>query len=166
MIKQRSKDNGKTGMKDRPETRQNHPSEALKILSPCQAHSRFMVEICTNKLISKSGPHIRCRHQKVSNCSQEGNTLAEIRLQSVLEILWSRTRMALLTLTQVEKQLKQDFPGGPVVKNPLCNAGDMGSIPGEGIKLLDATELLSPDSPCTITEDSPPQRNKDPGCRN
>ena len=26
-----------------------------------------------------------------------------------------------------------DFPGGSVVKNPLANAGDMGSIPGLGI---------------------------------
>ena len=25
-----------------------------------------------------------------------------------------------------------DFPGGPVVKNPPSNAGDMGSIPGPG----------------------------------
>ena len=24
----------------------------------------------------------------------------------------------------------EDFPGGPVVKNPLANAGDMGLIPG------------------------------------
>ena len=26
----------------------------------------------------------------------------------------------------------EDFPGGPVVKNPPANAGDMGSIPGLG----------------------------------
>ena len=26
----------------------------------------------------------------------------------------------------------EDFPGGPVVKNPLANAGDMVSIPGQG----------------------------------
>ena len=26
----------------------------------------------------------------------------------------------------------QDFPGGPVVKNPAANAGDMDSIPGQG----------------------------------
>ena len=26
----------------------------------------------------------------------------------------------------------EDFPGGPVVKNPLTNTGDMGSIPGAG----------------------------------
>ena len=25
-----------------------------------------------------------------------------------------------------------DFPGGPVVKNPPANAGNMGSIPGPG----------------------------------
>ena len=25
-----------------------------------------------------------------------------------------------------------DFPGGPVVKNPPANAGDLGSVPGLG----------------------------------
>ena len=29
-------------------------------------------------------------------------------------------------------ELDQHFPGGPVVKSPPCNAGDMGSIPGPG----------------------------------
>ena len=33
-----------------------------------------------------------------------------------------------------------DFPSGPVVKNPPCNAGDMGSIPGWGTKIPQATE--------------------------
>ena len=28
-----------------------------------------------------------------------------------------------------------DFPGGPVVKNPPSNAGDVGSIPGWGNKI-------------------------------
>ena len=28
------------------------------------------------------------------------------------------------------KEQSGDFPGGPVVKNPPCNAGNMGSIPG------------------------------------
>ena len=32
---------------------------------------------------------------------------------------------------KIRKQL-QDSPGGPVVKNPPANAGDMGSIPGLG----------------------------------
>ena len=28
----------------------------------------------------------------------------------------------------------EDFPGGPVVKNLPSNAGDMGSIPGQGTR--------------------------------
>ena len=32
----------------------------------------------------------------------------------------------------------------PLVKNPLCNAGDMGFIPGLGIKILHAIGQLSP----------------------
>ena len=37
-----------------------------------------------------------------------------------------------------------DFPGGQVVKNSLCNAGDMGSSPGQGTKTPRAAEQLSP----------------------
>ena len=33
----------------------------------------------------------------------------------------------------------QDFPGGPVVRDLPCSAGDMGSIPGQG-----CVEQLSP----------------------
>ena len=36
-----------------------------------------------------------------------------------------------------------DFPGGPVVKNPLCNAEDKGSIPGQETKIPHAAEQLS-----------------------
>jgi len=39
-----------------------------------------------------------------------------------------------------------DFPGGPVVKNLPCNAGDMGSILGQGTKIpmyCRATNLAS-----------------------
>ena len=36
------------------------------------------------------------------------------------------------------------LPGGPVVKNPPCNAGDSGSIPGGGTKIPHAAEQLSP----------------------
>ena len=28
-----------------------------------------------------------------------------------------------------------DFPGGPEVENPPSNAGDIGSIPGQGTKI-------------------------------
>ena len=37
------------------------------------------------------------------------------------------------------KSLSRDFPGGPVVKNPCSNAGDEGSIPGQGTKIPHAS---------------------------
>ena len=40
--------------------------------------------------------------------------------------------------------VSRDFPGGPVVKNLPSNAGDMGSIPGRGIKIPHAVGQLSP----------------------
>ena len=43
-----------------------------------------------------------------------------------------------------------DFSGGPVVKNPSSNAGDVGSIPGWGTKIPHAAGQLSPLA--TITE--------------
>ena len=38
---------------------------------------------------------------------------------------------------------KEGFPGGPVVKNPSCKAGDTGSIPGWGTKIPYAAGHLS-----------------------
>ena len=58
----------------------------------------------------------------------------------------------------------RDFPGGPVVKNPPSNAGDVGSFPGHGIKIPHALEQPSPRtttevSPCAITREArEPQR--------
>ena len=37
-----------------------------------------------------------------------------------------------------------DFPGGPIIKNPPCNAGDAGSTPGQGARIPHAVEQLSP----------------------
>ena len=56
-----------------------------------------------------------------------------------------------------------DFPGGPVVKNTLCNAGDVGSIPGWGTKNPHAVELLSPRTRTTVSmcyREDPIQSNK------
>ena len=36
-----------------------------------------------------------------------------------------------------------DFSGGPAVKNPPCNPGNMGFIPDLGTKMPHATEKLS-----------------------
>ena len=41
------------------------------------------------------------------------------------------------------KNIKWDFPGGPVVKNPSASAGDTGSIPGQGTKIPPAIDQLS-----------------------
>ena len=43
----------------------------------------------------------------------------------------------------IQKENGRGFPGGPVVKNPPCNAGDMGLIPGQGTKIPHAAEQLS-----------------------
>ena len=39
---------------------------------------------------------------------------------------------------------------GPVVKNPPCNVGDVGSNPGQGTKFAHAVEQLSL---CAVTAD-------------
>ena len=44
----------------------------------------------------------------------------------------------------LDKEKNKDFPGGPVVKNPLWNVGDPGSIPGGGTKTLRAEEQGRP----------------------
>ena len=51
--------------------------------------------------------------------------------------------------------MPRDFPGGPVVKNPPCSAGDTGSIPGQGTKIPHATGQLSLHA--TTTETRRPQ---------
>ena len=38
---------------------------------------------------------------------------------------------------------RRDFPGGPVVKNPSCNAGEAGSVPCRGTKTPHAMGQLS-----------------------
>ena len=52
--------------------------------------------------------------------------------------------MDLCSLTKKNNNNNRNFPGGPVVKNPPSNAGDVGSIPGPGSKIPHATEQLSP----------------------
>ena len=49
------------------------------------------------------------------------------------------------------------LPGGPVIKNLLCNARDVGLIPGQGTKILHAMEQLSP---CVATRAKCSQINK------
>ena len=41
-------------------------------------------------------------------------------------------------------QQSRNFPGGPVVKNPPCNAGKMGWIPDQGNKKAHAMKAAKP----------------------
>ena len=52
-------------------------------------------------------------------------------------------RITILSLKK-KKNHPWDFPGGPVVKNLPCNAGDAGSIPDRGTKIPHAVGQLSP----------------------
>ena len=52
--------------------------------------------------------------------------------------------MNILILDKTDFKTKTgDFPGGPVVKNPPSNAGDTGSIPGQGTKIPHAVGQMS-----------------------
>ena len=52
------------------------------------------------------------------------------------------------------KMTVRDFPGGPVVKNLPYNAGDVGSVPGQGTKIPHATGQLSPRTTTTSSRAS------------
>ena len=54
--------------------------------------------------------------------------------------------------TENYKAPGRDFPGDPVVKNPPSNAGDVGSIPGQGTKIPRAMGQLSS---CTTAREKP-----------
>ena len=60
------------------------------------------------------------------------------------------------------KQRLRDFPGGPVVKNLPGNAGDMGSMPGQGTEIPLASGQLSlctatTEAACSGTRVPPPE---------
>ena len=45
---------------------------------------------------------------------------------------------------QLKNILYWDFPGGSVIENTPCNAGDVGLTPDWGTKILHAVERLAP----------------------
>ena len=53
------------------------------------------------------------------------------------------------TQKMVEPKLRQDLPGGPVVKSLISSAEDMGSIPCGGTKIPHTTGQLSPSTTTT-----------------
>ena len=57
-------------------------------------------------------------------------------------------------------EVSRGFPGGPLVKNPPCNPGNRGSIPGQGIEIPHVSEHLSPNA--TTAEALEPQPDSVP----
>ena len=84
-------------------------------------------------------------HHSILYISVHHNQLAYKKL-SILNIL---------KIKNLIKEAPRDFTGGPMLKNPPSNAGDVGSIPDQGTKIPHAAGQLSPRA--TTTE---------PGCLN
>ena len=62
-----------------------------------------------------------------------------------------------------------DVPGCPVVKNPLCNAGGVGLIPGWETEIPHPGEHLSPRAAAAeacATKKDPTSCSEDPACCN
>ena len=55
-----------------------------------------------------------------------------------------------------QSTLRGDLPGGPVVKNPTCNAEDVGLIPGQRTKIPHVRLLQSCSTLCDPMDGSPP----------
>ena len=66
-----------------------------------------------------------------------------IRSENMIALPWDKAT----TTIKRRKTQHRDYPGGPVVKNPPCNSGDLGSIPSQGTKIPYALEPLSPSAP-------------------
>ena len=64
------------------------------------------------------------------DCSLPGSSVHRIFQARVLK--WGAIAFSIKHFGGLVKTDQRDFPGGPVVKNPPCNAG---SIPGHGAKI-------------------------------
>ena len=75
--------------------------------------------------------HIRYENKQTNN--KEKTVLRAEKISTILNTLKEMLR----------RYAARDFSGGPVVKNPRSNAGDTGSIPGQGTKIPHAVGQLS-----------------------
>ena len=89
------------------------------------------------------------KDKKKKNPKKTKNPAVEWKRKQLRDICnkkdWQRERAG----NKVYSQLTQHdgaLSGGPVVKNPLCNAGGVGLILGWGTKLPQALEQLSPNT--------------------
>ena len=114
---------------------------------------------------SSKGSVVVCHRPQTEPCAEypakqeqygDGKTVA-------VEAGWliHYTTLSAFVCLKISVRVKsRDFPGGPVVKDLPCSAGDVGSIHSWGTKIARATELVSP---CATARAS---RNcsKDPAC--
>ena len=61
----------------------------------------------------------------------------------------SRIKLHFILALKKKKVGKEDFPGGPVVKNLPCSAGDVSSIPAWETGIPQASKQLSPGAATT-----------------
>ena len=77
-----------------------------------------------------------------------------------------KSRNTLTHQIDTKNSKPRDLLGGPVAKNPPCNAGDVGSIPYPGTKILHATEQLSPTTESRLSRNLPHTTTGESMCRN
>ena len=84
--------------------------------------------------------------QKIPQCSKNHNTLFGMLLQSLVNESKNQFIGGKIFAGSKRKKICWNawaFPGGPVVKDPSCNAEDAGSIPDQETKIPHATGQLS-----------------------
>ena len=74
--------------------------------------------------------------------------------------------MIIILTFKMGKKKKNDFPGGPLVKNPPSNTGDTDLIPGQGTKIPHARGSTKPtyhnSRACTMQLEKLIHYNEDP----
>ena len=117
-------------MKEQDKTPEKQLNE-VEIGNLPEKEFRMMIE----KMIQDLGKRMEAKIEKIQEMfnkdleelknkqTEMNNTITKMKI--ILDGINSR-------ITEAEKWISGDFPGGTVVKNPPANAGDTGSCPGLG----------------------------------
>ena len=109
-------------------------------------HQGYMNEkACRKQVLAQEGDWC-FRTNCVKNTGPLGSGWITSKLHRLVEFyyIWKRSeRQQQLSISQLKKLGLRAFPGAPVVKNLLCNAGDAGLISGWGTKIPHAMEHVA-----------------------